>query len=189
MLLVGGGQEYHGPTSKRDKEVIERIAVALFARVGNSIEIVTGGMPGIPMDFVNAWQSQGGSRIRFVVSEEHMSSLAFEKVEGVTYQIAGKTQKERREALTQLPGIKVALFVQGGQYTTDEIIKCQTRGLPTICFVGSGGASGGHIPYNGDFPKLVDAPVWTTNKDPNVNAADLADLFTDEIMFWLSTSQ
>lgn len=186
MLLVGGGQEYHGPTSERDKEVVERIAKALFARVGNSIEIVTGGMPGIPMDFAFAWRNQGGNRICCIVSEEHLRGGTLHMVAGITYQVVGKTQRERREALTQLPEIKAALFVQGGQYTTDEIIKCQTRGLPTVCFVGSGGASAGLIPYQGDVPNLVEVPDWMKNKDPNASASQLAALFVAELMIHLN---
>lgn len=50
-LFVGGGQEYYGPTAARDKLVVVETAKELFNLVGNSIEIVTGGMPGIPDEF------------------------------------------------------------------------------------------------------------------------------------------
>jgi hypothetical protein len=177
MLLVEGGQEYHGPTAERDKRVVECIAKALFARVGNTMEIITGGMPGIPHDFVRTWMAQGGKRVRFVVSEEHMDNL--NEVEfGVTYEVAGLTQAERRQALTQIPGLTAALFIQGGQYTTDEIIKCQARGLSTLCFVGSGGASGGTIPY----PTLCDMPNWARNSDPNADPEELGVLFANALI-------
>lgn len=109
MLLVGGGQDYYGPTSERDKQVVRLIAKKLFNRFGNTIEIITGGMPGIPMDFVKTWIAEGGTRVRFIVSEEHLATNP-EREPGVTYESAGKTQSERRQALTQLLGLTAALF-------------------------------------------------------------------------------
>lgn len=181
MLLVGGGQEYYGPTSIRDKQVVQLIAKKLFIRLGNTIEIVTGGMPGIPMDFIKSWMTEGGTRVRFLVSDEHLAAYP-ERELGVEYESGGKTQAERRQALTKLPGLTAAFFVQGGQYTTDEIIKCQQRGLPTICFVGSGGASGGVIPYKEALPK-IEAPEWMKNNDPAADTDELAALLTETLVY------
>lgn len=180
MLLIGGGQDYYGPTAERDKRVVECIAKALYARVGNTMEIITGGMPGIPMDFVRTWMAEGGKNVRFVVSEEHMNTLTDAEF-GVTYEVVGVTQAERRQALTRIPGLTAALFIQGGQFTTDEIIKCQSRGLPTLCFVGSGGASGGTIPYKDQLPAVDDMPNWAKNSDPSADPKELGKLFADAL--------
>jgi predicted Rossmann-fold nucleotide-binding protein len=178
-LLVGGGQAYYGPTGERDKKVVEEVAKELFNQCGNSIEIVTGGMPGIPMDFARVWLLAGGTHVRFIVSEEHMATVT-ETMTGVKYEVRGKTQAERRVALTGLQDLHAALFVQGGEYTTDEIIKCQTRGIPVICFIGSGGASGGQIAYKGQLPVLdTDEPSeWIRNADPDADTATLAAQLT-----------
>lgn len=144
------------------------------------MEIITGGMPGIPMDFVRAWMVAGGKNVRFVVSEEHMDTLDDTEF-GVTYEVAGKTQAERRQALTQIPGLTAALFIQGGQYTVDEIIKCQARGLHTLCFVGSGGACSGVMPYKDQLPKVGDMPNWAKNSDPNADPEELGVLFADAL--------
>lgn len=179
-LLIGGGQEYHGPTAARDKHVVELTAQRLFELVGNTIQIITGGMPGIPMDFAKAWQAAGGKHVLFVVSDEYLDTLKHIEMD-VDYKRVGKTQADRRIALTQLPSLSAAWFVQGGQYTTDEIIRCQQRRLPTLCFVGSGGASSGAIPYKGQVPDLMAMPDWSRITAPTADAQELASLFAHEI--------
>lgn len=181
-VLVGGGQDYYGPTSDRDKRVVAETARALFSRVGNNVRIVTGGMPGIPMDFVKSWLEAGGRHVEFIFSAEAYATLSeTDKVVGVTYNVVAQTQSERRQLLTHRPQLKCALFVQGGQYSTDEIIKCMDRGLPTLCFVGSGGACSGAIAYKGYSVDITAFPEWTHNTDPNANASELAGLFAAEI--------
>lgn len=177
MILIGGGQEYYGPTAQRDKQIVQETAKHLYDMVGNSIEIVTGGMPGIPMDFAQMWMKCGGNRVRFIVSEEYAATLT-EHMENVLYEPHGKTQSERRQYLTTISEITVAFFVQGGQFTTDEIIKCQARPeVETICFIGSGGASGGAIPYNGALPTFSTLPDWIRDSDPNSDPIVLGKSF------------
>lgn len=188
MLLVGGGQEYHGPTAERDRKVVVGTARELLlqdAKWADQVEVVTGGMPGVGMDFAQAWLSGGGRHVRFIVSEEHMATLTTNaRVPGVVYEVAGRTQAERRQALTRLPGIRAAFFVQGGQYTTDEIIKCRERelaGCTTVCFIGSGGASGGLIPYRGQNWDVgvvsAGAPDWMRSTNPHDDPDQLARNF------------
>lgn len=182
MILIGGGQEYHGPTANRDKAVVKETAKCLFSLVGNSVEIVTGGMPGVGMDFATTWMEVGGKKVKFIVSDEYMSTVK-DIVTNVEYVGGSKTQAERREALTRLEGLKAAFFVQGGQYTTDEIIKCREREpkIKTICFVGSGGASGGQIPYKGQSFAKDDYPTWMHDSDPEADPKELGKKFAEEI--------
>lgn len=181
-VLVGGGQLYYGPTAERDKRVVIATAKALYSKVGNSVCIVTGGMPGIPMDFATTWLSIGGKHVEFIFSEEARSSLtALDIVEGAKYTVVAQTQKERRQLLTRRPNLKCAFFVQGGQYTTDEILKCIERGLPTVCFVGSGGACSGALPYDGKRLDPSAFPQWMHNDDPDADPNELGELFAAEI--------
>lgn len=183
-LLIGGGQEYHGPTAERDKRVVVATAKALFNKVGNDVTIVTGGMPGIPMDFAKAWLEAGGKHVQFIFSHEAHSKLTGDDiVMNVGYEIVAQTQKERRQYLTQMEDLKCAFFVQGGQYTTDEILKCIDRRLPTICFVGSGGAAGGEIEYEGRRfePCLLRHPEWALSTDPDADPAELGEGFAERI--------
>jgi hypothetical protein len=183
LIMIGGGQEYYGPTAARDKQIVTQTASELFNLVGNSVTVVTGGMPGIGMDFTDAWIRCGGKHVQFIVSEEYQRTLT-ETKEGVEYVIKGTTQSERRQALLELPGLECALFVQGGQYTTDEILKSEKRGIRTICFVGSGGASAGLIPYKGEsWVPDPTYPEWIRNTDPNADvvviARKLANIMSD----------
>lgn len=184
-ILIGGGQEYHGPTAERDRRVVVATAKELFNKVGNSVTIVTGGMPGIPMDFVKAWQEAGGKHVEFIYSEEaHNKLTEDEKLSGVSYKVVAKTQKERRQILTQMEGLCCAFFVQGGQYTTDEIRKCIARKpVHVICFVGSGGASSGKIPYEGVAfdPRDTKLEEWMCIEDPNADVDFLASNFARAI--------
>lgn len=70
-MAEGGGQQYYGATAKRDEVVVKRVAEMLALQMGDRVEVVTGGMPGIPDDFASAWTAAGGSRVLCVVSSEH----------------------------------------------------------------------------------------------------------------------
>ncbi len=182
-LLVGGGQAYYGETAERDKLVVIAAARHLYELVGDNVEIITGGMPGIPHDFAMEWKRLGGTDITFVISEEVRDTLK-EVEPGVMYAVMGKDQKERRIALTKIERIRVALFIQGGQYTTDEIIKCQERGdIDVICFSGSGGAAGGQIPYNGQLPaqNKNDDDLWMHDCNPRSDHNALGMAFASAI--------
>src|SRR5512137_3031104 len=91
-LLVIGGQAYHGPTAARDLEVTVLTAFELFKRVGDSIQVVTGGMPGIPDEFARAWRKAGGTHILCVVSEEYEKDYRLD----FPYMVVGATQEKRR---------------------------------------------------------------------------------------------
>lgn len=93
-LFVGGGQDYYGPTAARDRDVVVHTALQLYALVGDTIEIVTGGMPGIPDDFAHAWP---GSSVLCIVSEEHKDAYIARDLP-FDYQVAGKSQEARRDA-------------------------------------------------------------------------------------------
>lgn len=147
-LFVGGGQAYWGPTAKRDELVVKRLAQMLAVSLGKRVEVVTGGMPGIPDDFLSSWHAAGGSKPLCVVSNEHEETF---RARNLPYAclVAGATQTARRLAVTQLEGLKCALFVQGGKYSTHEMRLLSERGVPIVAFHGSGGAAGGGEPYEG----------------------------------------
>ena len=145
-LFVGGGQEYHGPTAKRDQAVVKLVASHLYNLVGTSVQVITGGMPGIPEDFAKEWHALGGS-VLCVVSSEQEEAFKHRNT-GFAHQVAGESQEKRRIAVTKWPNLACALFVQGGRYSTHEMQLIEDRGLPIVTFWGSGGAAGGQIPYH-----------------------------------------
>lgn len=143
-LFVGGGQEYYGQTAARDALITQHIAQLMatdpfFAKV----QVITGGTIGIPDLFASNYVSE---RCLDVVSSEHESAYLARSTSRA-YLVAGKTQEERRLAVTKLPGIKCALFIQGGQYTTHEMLLIRKRNIPMVCLQGGGGAAGGNISY------------------------------------------
>lgn len=145
-LFVGGGQEFHGNTAARDAIITKTIAQLMatdpfFEKIG----VITGGTPGVPDLFASNYVNE---RCLDVISFEH--EIAYlDRFTSREYLIAGQTQEERRLAVTKMPGIKCALFIQGGQYTMHEMILINERGIPLVCLQGGGGAAGGKIPYNG----------------------------------------
>jgi hypothetical protein len=150
-LFVGGGQAYYGDTASRDEIVVKRVAELLAQNMGDEVEVVTGGMLGIPDDFAAAYTSVGGAspdQVLCVVSSEHEAAF---RARNLPYKcmVAGATQQARRLAVTTLPGLACALFVQGGKYSTHEMRLLQERGIPIVAFHGSGGAAGGGEPYEG----------------------------------------
>jgi hypothetical protein len=154
-VFVGGGQDYWGPTSERDRLVVQQTARELFSLCGNSVEIVTGGMPGIPQDFGEAWIKAGGKHVLCVLSTQAEQNFL---LGGYPFKhiVVCTTQRDRRLALVKLPRIVCALFVQGGKYTTHELQLFGEAGIPIVSFWGSGGASGGGQPYDG----------WAYSRDP-----------------------
>lgn len=146
-VFVGGGMSYYGPTAERDKQVVKALALHLFNLLGNSVEIITGGTAGIPEDFALAWMAVGGKHVLCVVSDEYEKEylsrqLPFQHV------IVGKSQEARRIAVTKFENIKCAVFIQGGKFSTHEILLFEQNKVPIVPFVGSGGAAAGTQPYN-----------------------------------------
>jgi len=170
-LFVGGGQEYHGPTAERDKEVVKQVAKALARFKGSEVQIVTGGMPGIPDDFAAAWTAAGGSQVLCVVSSEYEEAF---RARNLPYAcvVVGATQTARRLAVTQWQGLEAAFFVQGGKYTTHEMRLLSERGVPIVAFHGSGGAAGGEQPYEGwSYPIIPydeDTKNYIGSRDPHM---------------------
>lgn len=185
-LFVAGGQAYHGPTQERDIMVTTYTAFKLFELIGDTIQVVTGGMPGIPDDFARAWQQAGGTHVLCVVSSEQ--ETAFLERSQFPYIVVGETQAKRRVAVTQLPNLKCAFVVQGGKYTTDELRLLSQRGdVPIISYWGSGGAAGGKIPWDDDwvFDKKPDNPLICSddpNEDPERVAIALASQITAQFL-------
>jgi len=169
-LFVGGGQAYYGPTAERDKAVVKSLAKILASMVGDTVEVVTGGMPGIPDDFAAAWTAAGGSRVLCVVSSEHEAEF---RARNLPYAcvVAGKNQEARRLAVTRLEGLRAALFVQGGKYSTHEMRLLSERDVPIVAFHGSGGAAGGEQPYDGwtykAAPYVAESAIYS--RDPNTD--------------------
>jgi hypothetical protein len=137
---------YYGATAQRDEAVVKRVAEMLALHAADEVEVVTGGMPGIPDDFAAAWWAAGGRHVLCVVSSEHEAAYR-ERNLPYACMVAGETQTARRLAVTKLEGIKAALFVQGGKYSTHEMRLLSERGVPIVAFHGSGGAAGGGESY------------------------------------------
>jgi len=186
-IFIGGGQDYWGETAERDKHVIEGVAVHLFNQLGNSVEIVTGGMQGIPNDFAVAWTRVGGRHVLCVVSSEHEEAFLQTKPCAFKHIILGETQTQRRLSLTKLERIKCALFIQGGKFSTHEMQLFEERQIPIVTHWGSGGAAGGGQPYEGyAYSKMPQSPVLQST-DPSLNPIDIALAIAYEIRKILDT--
>lgn len=167
---------YYGDTAERDKQVVKAFAKHLYNLKGNSIEIVTGGTAGIPEDFAHAWMAAGGKHVLCVVSSEYEQEylsrqLPFQHI------IAGKSQEARRIAVTKLENIKCATFIQGGKFSTHEMILFDQNKVPIVPFFGSGGAAGGTQPYNDQ--NYVCNAMWSkdcysASTDPNADVETIA---------------
>lgn len=180
-IMVGGGQDYWGPTSDRDRQVVSLTAQTLFSAIGNTVEIVTGGMPGIPNDFAKAWADAGGKYILCVVSSEHLETYLKTADPRFGYTVIGESQTARRLALTKLDGIKCALFIQGGQYTTHEMQLFEAAGVPIVTFWGSGGAAGGGQPYQGYTYTKKPKNAFICSTDPKEQVVPIAGELVAEV--------
>jgi SLOG cluster4 family len=181
-LIIIGGQSYMGPTAERDKKVVEQTAQELFNLIGNSVCVTTGGMPGIPDDFARAWNEAGGKYIQCIVSSEHEEAFKLRNT-GFNYIIAGKSQLERRLALSQLENVYAVLAIQGGKYTTHELQLFEEKGAPIVTFWGSGGAAGGMCPYDNGYVYTKEPAGILCSTDPNEDSAQIAKALAFKIYF------
>ena len=184
-IFIGGGQDYYGPTAERDKEVVKRVAT-LLRKTQLPLQIVTGGTAGIPEDFARHFgglRLSGTQTVVNVIAAEYLETYK-ERTRDYpqSYWVAAETHEQRRVALANNPDIKVGLFIQGGQFTTHEIWLFQEKGKKLVVFSGSGGASGGAIPYNGwsYVPPTGDKAYMST--DPDADVADIAYSLVQEIL-------
>jgi hypothetical protein len=75
------------------------------------------------------------------------------------------------------------LFIQGGQYTTHEMKLFKESGRRVIAFQGSGGASGGKIPYNGwTFPPQKRIARAYDSTDPDANPYVIARELIEDVV-------
>jgi hypothetical protein len=175
-LFIGGGQDYHGPTAERDKAVVPLVARYLFDMYGNSIEIITGGMPGIPEDFALAWSKAGGQHVLCVVSSDREEEYLRRQLP-FNHQIIGETLEKRRIAIFKLPRLKCAIFIQGGKYSTHEMKLLDENKVPIVPFWGSGGAAGGDpsTAYEGyTWTKKPDTSPYLMSDDPSMDVHFIA---------------
>lgn len=143
----------------------------------DDVEVVTGGTPGIPADFVAAW---GGPRLD-VVSMEYLTDY-IERTGGKhPYRVVPRSQKDRRIALSKLDGIVCALFIQGGQYSTHEIKLFQERGVPIVPLYSGGGAAGGELPYEGWSYTAPEDVLHSVLADPGASAEHAASVLAHRI--------
>lgn len=180
-LFIGGGQDYWGETADRDRQVVKLVASELYNSLGNSIEIVTGGMAGIPNDFALAWVQAGGKHVLCVVSSEHEATFLQTKPIGFNHIATGKSQTERRLAVTKLEGIKCALFIQGGKFSTHEMKLFEERQVPIVSHWGSGGAAGGQQPYEGYVYTREPMNPELSSVDPGLSPLYIAAALASDI--------
>jgi len=172
-ILVGGGQAYYGPTASRDKQVLIETAKQLDTKY----TVLTGGMLGVGNDFASSFK---GSSLDIISGEYENEYL--ERQTGRTYNVVGQTQKERRLGLLETPNIKVALFFQGGKYTTHEIKLVLEKNIPVITLYGGGGASGGTQPYDGwTYTPPDDIPELLKDTNPDTDPKLIASVIINEI--------
>jgi hypothetical protein len=151
-------------------------AFELFKRIGDSIQVVTNGAPGVPHEFACAWRKAGGTNILCVLSDEYEKDYAFD----FPYMFVAATQKQQRIAMARLYDLKCALVIQGGMHTTEEL--CLLSGaVPVVSFWGSGGAAGGQQPYEGwAFTEKPAVPILCS-EDPAEDPRRIAEALTEEI--------
>lgn len=181
LVFVGGGQEYYGETAARDKRVVELLAARLSRSLPNDVQIVYGGMPGIPEDFCKSFGQP--ARVLAVVSSEQTEKF-IQRDTGFDHIAVGETQEKRRLGVVRLQGYRCAIFVQGGKYSTHEIKLFKERGdVPIVAYWGSGGASGGSQPYEGwtfqDKPE--DIPLICST-DPAEDPEKIAEAMENEVL-------
>lgn len=185
-IFIGGGQDYYGPTSQRDAEITRKIPEILYG-FAPEVQIVTGGTAGIPNIFAECWEG----RCLDVVSDEYKDTyLARDKRTSREAMYVGKSQLQRRLAVTSLEGIKCAIFIQGGKYSTHEIKLFQEKGIPVVTLYGGGGAAGGQCPYEDWTYK---APEHVLNSivastDPNENMFNMANVLVGSVLHEISES-
>jgi hypothetical protein len=181
-VFVGGGQQYWGPTATRDELVTKKMAEILH-RFAPEIQIVTGGMPGIADIFANAWE---GSCLD-VVSSEYLEKYKKRNTQRL-FQVTGVSQEKRRLAVTNLEGIKCAVFIQGGKYSTHEIKLFQERGIPIVTLYGGGGAAGGQCPYDGWTyePHASVKSSIVASTDPDANVFTIANVMAGRVLHNIS---
>lgn len=182
LIFVGGGQDYYGETAERDKNVVKALAVRLEKSLPSEVQIVYGGMPGIPEDFCKAFGHP--DRVLAVVSSEQEEAYG-KRNPGFNFRVIGDTQEKRRLGVVRLKHIRCAIFVQGGKYSTHEIKLFKERGdVPIVAFWGSGGASGGTQPYEGwtfqDKPKNDTSLLCST--DPKEDPDKIAEALEAEVL-------
>lgn len=181
-LLVGGGQDYYGPTADRDRRVVKETAQLLnmWCMSGTHVHVVTGGTAGIPDEFAAHFNGP----VVDIVSSEYLDTYKERTfLHPRAYWVAGETQEKRRLAFLKNPDIKVGLFIQGGQYTTHEIKLFEESGRKAIVFWGSGGASGGKIPYKGwsyTKPERSEPRAYDST-DPDANVKEIAHDLVEDI--------
>jgi hypothetical protein len=181
VIFVGGGQDYHGHTSERDRTVVS-IVGRLLAQLFPNLQLVCGGTPGIPMDVIQgALEVNPQIKTLAYVSHKFEPEFLAKNRLGMPHVIVGETQEERRLALPTIPGLKVGLFISGGQYTAHEIKIFQEHKIPVVAFWGSGGASGGKISY-GDymFSDVPENPL-ICSEDPMENPEQIAKAVVEEV--------
>jgi hypothetical protein len=115
-----------------------------------------------------------GKHVLCVVSSEYEEEyktrqLPFEHI------VIGQTQEKRRLAVTKLPRIFCALFVQGGKFSTHEMQLFEQNKVPVVPLVGSGGASGGDQSYEGYTFKTNLVNPMLHSVDPDENVDELAN--------------
>jgi predicted Rossmann-fold nucleotide-binding protein len=154
-ILVSGGRDYHGPTATRDREVCFALGKLL-----SDYEVVTGGTPGIPNDVASA---SLGPVLDVIAKddsiEEDYWTMVGNQINRSVVRI-GNNFKERRFGLLTLENIEGVLAIQGGKYTTHELLLFAEKGVPVVALSSSGGAAGSTQPYENK--------VWT----PTYNVPD-----------------
>jgi hypothetical protein len=100
------------------------------------------------------------------------------------HKVIGKTQEHRRIGVTKLEGIKCALFIQGGKYSTHEMKLFNERNdVAIISFVGSGGAAGGGQPYEGwTYDVKLQSDLLICSTDPKEDVEKIAEALVNQII-------
>lgn len=183
-LFVGGGQDYHGPTAERDERVVAILAQKLREHP-EPFQIITGGTEGIPDKIARTFSAGHNKTVVDVISDEYFPKYAERTKDCPSpHWIAGATNAERRMFIATAHGIKVALFIQGGQYTAHEILLFQRHNprCSLVIFTGSGGASGGEILHEGEryAPQKRLTRAYDST-DPDASSLAIAQELYDDI--------
>lgn len=186
-LLVGGGQDYYGPTADRDRKVVQNVARLLSGAADENeinIQIITGGTAGIPDDLASSYQVYG-KKVVDIVSSEYLPKYLERTFDNPRpFWVAGETQEKRRLAFLSNPHITVGLFIQGGPYSAHEMKLFSESGRHVVSFYGSGGAAGGQQAYQGWAYKKPDGePIYPSDStDPDADFIPIAKSLVNQII-------
>eukprot|EP00928_Gymnodinium_smaydae_P062659 TRINITY_DN46476_c0_g1_i1.p2 TRINITY_DN46476_c0_g1~~TRINITY_DN46476_c0_g1_i1.p2 ORF type:complete len:331 (+),score=70.18 TRINITY_DN46476_c0_g1_i1:114-995(+) len=163
-VCILGGTRFSQPSSEL---IVQEIARRFVAELGDSVVVLTGGMPGVQETFARSLGS--GSTLFNLLPAGQTSSYGSEGV-GRDME-AGASLEERMDIFGQLGDIY--LTCEGGPGVAKEARAAFARGAAVVPLISTGGASGGMFDFPAgalEQPRFATEAQWEClrrSSDPN----------------------